>query len=305
MNTSGTPSTADERNVRERATKVAPRRHLEPTVPLPGGGYDSSEFPVLLRMPDVSLPPRRNDADERLDWKHDERTAGQVTTTQPSPPSRISRHSRSSSGSDQVPSDQADETRTTGSASVRFWSTIPPQVAAGGMLLAVIGLCVVLLRGSDPPLPATSPGKEWSGGSLPADAHELSETPLQPSRGAPSLAPQDWQPGHSSVAAKPVPPQLPAAVPPTRPSPEPASRWPDTPTRKSESDGDENPVQGWPAELQEESQGVMLNSPISQNRSTVSSVPSLGGESSDPGSTDSPRLTGTIVIPPPAKILRK
>src|SRR5690242_5747588 len=132
MNNSGKTSSTEKRH----RSRVAPRPHLDPSEQ--PATYDSNEFPVLLRMPDVSRPSTKPELPARKDSIQSppsapttsDASAGASNTTK-------SRHKRRENGSEPAKTTSKPERHWTAGAAGRFWSTIPPQLAAGGMLLAV------------------------------------------------------------------------------------------------------------------------------------------------------------------------
>jgi hypothetical protein len=129
-----------------RGARTAPRRHVDPAEKQ-ATTYDSSEFPVLLRMPDISflanqvLTAAANDSDADVEHHHGgaiEEVEGDLA-----PQQHIRRYHRHGRGE----TSGSDRTTITAGAADRFWATLAPKIAVGGMLLAVTALCVVMLQG--------------------------------------------------------------------------------------------------------------------------------------------------------------
>src|SRR5690349_1698660 len=118
MSTSGKTPAPDRRN---RPARVSPRRHVHPSEQSTAGTYDGAEFPVLLRMPDISRPVavaakiRVDTPDSAVDAD-----VAEMDATEQRPAERPSRHKRSSSGSEEVKWDRPPEKRSTGTAANRF-----------------------------------------------------------------------------------------------------------------------------------------------------------------------------------------
>lgn len=331
MSTSGQSPQADNRN---HTSRVAPRRHrettsqpvasqpavIQPAVIQPAAySYDSTDFPVLLRMPDVSPPARRMETgpttvkgNERFRDSDREESAPVASESN----AHLNRFTWNEAAEKKV-STTARDRRTTGSASARFWSTIPPQVASGGMLLAVIAMCLVLMRGDQTPQPPVTPHSEWSDGGTQKTKDDVADIPVTPVPLAPSAKTSEWHPERSSVAAKPLI-EIPEPTPARRPQAEnpeaPAEAWPELPTTQ---DDVAPSTQGWPEEPQQPSDdqgGTMLNSPLgSAQRQSMTGVRMAGREvrqaappsSSMPRMSEAAYLNGTVQIPPATQIYRK
>jgi hypothetical protein len=226
--------------------------------------YDSSEYPVLLRMPDVSRPIHDGELPEQAESQESEQDTSGI---------RRNRHNWMASGSGKANSSRNRDKRSTASAAARFWSAIPPQVASGGMLLAVIALCFVLLRDSNTATPPVHTGHEWSGGDLqakiPPDGNtNVADVPLSPVPHTASPKTTELHPDRESVATKPASPifqePTPAKRPPAAVNDEPGA-WP---TMPPDGGSDTSPVNGWPAGVgtAPEDDGTILNPPLESAR---------------------------------------
>jgi hypothetical protein len=322
MSTSGKSPPSDKRH---RPTRVSPRRHVDQSDQPAAGTYDGTEFPVLLRMPDISRP--MTPAIERVHGAEGE--TGQTVVHEPaggesgSTTERRSRHHHSSTGSEGSKWKRTTDKRSTGNAAARFWSTIPPQVAAGGMLLAVISICFVLLRDSNPPTSAPLTAPEWTAETpAPSDqrlanVREAAAAPV-PTLDSSPTAPTEAKSSSESVAIQPVTPKFSVPVP-VQPegglaSQAPVTGWPGGGLGSTEEDT--QPVNGWP-DLQEDSpSNDAASSPgpiestarptlptLRTSQRTSRTSPTMPEANSD--MSDSPRLDGTIEIPSPTKIYRQ
>lgn len=324
MTTTGKTSSADYRN---RPARVAPRRHTELSEQVSPGTYDSNEFPVLLRMPDVSHPPnpiaaRDTDAvPARGDSRVSTTSSGNSRELSKST-GRTSQHDRAERPAEATPSIESSERRLTSSATIRFWSTVPPQAAAGGMLLAVIALCFVLLRDSNSSKPASDEMTEWSSGTPQATQDQSPDTPPAAQSTASPTFTADGQANRESVAAKPAAPRL-APVPLGEPTPaqpvsvQSATAWPTSANTTSwpvpAVETDVTPVQSWPNGQAATAEGAdtLLNAPAGSSEVPIPSSLRTSQRTARPTETtttpsldaaDSSPLDGTIEIPPPTKI---
>ena len=312
MNTSGKSSSAEKRH---RSARVAPRPHLDPSDQ--PATYDSNEFPVLLRMPDVSRPTAKPDLP----------AAARQESIQPPPPassssvasgatanSSKSRHKRRENGSEPATPTPKHERRWTAAAAGRFWSTIPPQLAAGGMLLAVIALCFVLLRNSDPK-PAPANPSDWAGSASDSNEQNLADvsTEHQEKGSPPAMSPtiSNSAPQQvNSIANKPQPAEF---NEPQKNSQDSVGGWPTSADLGASAatavDDDVSPIQGWPGApgAQEASQLFESGTTISAQHTmpTVRTSQRMPSYAESNSSTDTPYLNGTVEIPPPTKIRRQ
>ena len=267
INPGKTPS-----DTRKRPSRVAPRRHVNIAEPAEVTTYDSSEYPVLLRMPDVSRAIHGGELPEQAESQdsvseHD--TSG----------TRRNRHNWMAGGSGKANSSRKRDLRSTASAAARFWSAIPPQVASGGMLLAVIALCFVLLRDSNTATPPVDTRHEWSGGDLqaktpPVGNTNVADVPLSPVPHTASPKTTELHPDRESVATKPASPIFQEPTPAKRPPSavnDDQGAWPTLPP---DGGSDTSPVDGWPADVGTvpEDDGTMLNPPLESARRLGSST---------------------------------
>lgn len=343
MSTIGKSPAGDKKS---RSSRVAPRRHVDPQDQ--AGAYDSAEFPVLLRMPDVTrkqhsvvmpveTPPTAATAPPssplpETELPESSTASSGETTTQ----ARPSRQRRSSSGNSERTRFPGQDSRLAATTAKRFWSSLPPQAAVGGMLLAIIALCFVLLRESQSPNAPADSMTEWSGGppqvdaGMPADSPRVSGGPAAeaiPQVAVPTPAPSRRE----TVAQVPAPPPLsrgnsgePTPALPTRSEPTPA--WPPmsgaaAPAPVGPAAEDTAPVQGWPDQAPTpaaspapaDDSGTALNAPegavelpptptvrtsLRPSRPTSSPIPSAAQEW-----PQLPRSEGTLDIPPPTRFI--
>lgn len=165
-----------------RASRTAPRRHVDPQDKTVAPTYDSGEFPVLLRMSDLK---------QELETGLHDSPEAPVTDSLPveseSPEVPTRRQTRSKH---QHP--LSEKRATTANASSRFWGTLAPKLAIGGMLLSVTALCVVVLQGPPQSKLEDADQSQWAVDPVSASTSHDEPTPAK------SVGEQ-----HHSVAAKP------------------------------------------------------------------------------------------------------
>lgn len=347
---------------RQRRSKVSPRRHQEAGA-VAGGSYDSSEFPVLLRMPDVSSaetttgsatvadspkgpsveaervsPSPVQMAESSSSPTNQVGVAGTVstvaseTTAKTNPDSVPLRERSTPRRTTETP--RAAGSQTPAEAAARFWSLIPPQVAAGGMLLAVIGLCFIMLGspGSKQPstdTPTSNLGPQFGSSDGPVtgvaatgsespvgDTHDSGFPSANPAAiGTPVPAPPPRiasQPKAPAFDVTPV--EEPEATISSQPESQGTATWPTADSAITEPEEDPSPVTGWPeAEVLPVPAGPSINAPIESAqraelpplRTSQRTTPATAAPGPSAGTGSGSQLTGTIEIPPPTKLYRQ
>jgi hypothetical protein len=181
-----------------RSSRTAPRRHADPNERPLSATYDSNEFPVLLRMPDLEEQSTERDpaaakTELRLDLQ-----PPPIQSPSPSGGRRQRTKHREPTG----------KQSTTAGASKLFWGTLAPKLAVGGMLLSVTALCVVVLQGPGPDKPTDTTETKWAVDEAPAQAANDSTSTAaafdQPLPSEPAVAGPET-PRHA-VASKPPEP---------------------------------------------------------------------------------------------------
>lgn len=184
----------------DRTRRTAPRRHAEAEENVLAAQYDSEEFPVLIRMPDLSSGEEAavtsGVAQQAQNVEEPAISEDAASTSK-----RHRRHRR-------PPKEEAlvqEKAFTSATASARFWGRLAPKAAVGGILLLVTVLCVVVIQkpGQYEPKPEVPSG--WAGQSKPPvqatneSIHESNPTPF------PLVTPSDTPSKDSSLAVKPEP----------------------------------------------------------------------------------------------------
>lgn len=319
------PPTAASGDKRPRAGRVVPRRHVEPVETAEATPYDSGEFPVLLRLPDIVLAEVHAVGEPPTGEQPEPEGSGS-----PRGSAAVARQ-RQRRGIETLAPGVGVTWRLTGAAARQFWSTMAPKVAVGGMLLAVAALCFVLVRGPSTSEPGPADPSQW------ANDPPLQSTDLPTTQAATDVhssvevpAANNWPTKSASVASKPTtvvgtPASAPAASPgwssppvgpasSTEPSSSMSEGWSaggamstqpmsgSTPVAPRRNDS--APVQGWPDETSTNSNPASQDSELEFNRAArLQASPDRPAaqtalrESLPAANPSGARLNGTVVIP--------
>jgi hypothetical protein len=311
-----------------RPVRTAPRRHTDPNERPVSATYDSNEFPVLLRMPDLHEGPSESAEAVSQVEQNAPRVELPPTPTQPLAPPTGGRRSRSKS-KEQISEKQS----TTAIASRLFWGTLAPKLAVGGMLLSVTALCVVVLQSPSQDKPADSTETKWAVDDESTRAASENSSTVSTTRESAPFAPATTEPSTAqrhSVATRPEPIQATAPkfdmtspdVSPVGPTPalmnDQPSTWPGSsipspsPTVTPSESSQPFQAQGWPDDVEADTSTttaaetqLQLNAARRQLPTRVSSSsrgfvpPSVPTAQEPAGGSAGARLNGTVEIPNP------